>query len=123
MCSQCPYWYVTADPNGEFLSGKHAGPVYELFGKTGVGVDEQPPLNHPVGDSIGYHIRTGKHDVTQYDCDMAWATYYQEIVSHRLSPRLTQTFSLTIMRGVYMTECGCGMFGRAQPTEHGALAT
>ena len=60
-----------ADPNGEFLSGKHAGPVYELFGKTGVGVDEQPPLNHPVGDSIGYHIRTGKHDVTQYD----WEQY------------------------------------------------
>ena len=50
-------------------------------------------------------------DVTQYDCDMAWATYYQEIVSHHLSPRLTQTFSLTMMRGVYMTECGCGMFG------------
>jgi hypothetical protein len=60
-----------ADPNGEFLSGKHAGPVYELFGKTGVGVDEQPPLNHPVGDSVGYHIRTGKHDVTQYD----WEQY------------------------------------------------
>lgn len=60
-----------ADPNGEFLSGKHAGPVYELFGKTGVGVDKQPPVNHPVGDSIGYHIRTGKHDVTQYD----WEQY------------------------------------------------
>ena len=60
-----------ADPNGEFLSGKHADPVYELFGKTGVGVDKQPPVNHPVGDSIGYHIRTGKHDVTKYD----WEQY------------------------------------------------
>lgn len=60
-----------ADPNGEFLSGKHAGPVYELFGKTGVGVEKQPPVNHPVGDSIGYHIRTGKHDVTAYD----WEQY------------------------------------------------
>ena len=60
-----------ADPNGEFLSGKHAGPVYELFGKTGVGVETQPPVNQPVGDSIGYHIRTGKHDVTDYD----WKQY------------------------------------------------
>ena len=60
-----------ADPNGEFLSGKHAGPVYELFGKSGVGVDKQPPVNQPVGDYIGYHIRTGKHDVTAYD----WEQY------------------------------------------------
>ena len=60
-----------ADPHGEFLSGKHAGPVYELFGKSGVGVEKQPPLNQPVGDSIGYHIRTGKHDVTGFD----WEQY------------------------------------------------
>jgi hypothetical protein len=60
-----------ADPNGEFLSAKHAGPVYQLFYKNGVGVEEQPPVNHPVGDTIGYHIRTGKHDVTDFD----WAQY------------------------------------------------
>lgn len=62
---------VWADPNGEFLSGKHAGPVYELFGKTGVEVEHQPPVNRPVGDHIGYHVRTGKHDVTDYD----WKQY------------------------------------------------
>jgi hypothetical protein len=60
-----------ADPKGEFLSGKHAEPVYALFGKAGLGVAEQPPLNTPVGDFIGYHIRTGKHDVTDYD----WEQY------------------------------------------------
>ena len=60
-----------ADPRGEFLSAKNAGPVYRLFGKEGVGVDEMPAVNHPVGDTIGYHIRTGKHDVTEYD----WEQY------------------------------------------------
>lgn len=60
-----------ADPKGEFLSAKAAGPVYALFGKQGVGVEEQPDVNKPVGDYIGYHIRTGKHDITEYD----WKQY------------------------------------------------
>ena len=60
-----------ADPHGEFLSGKHAGEVYALFGKKGVGVDAWPAVNQPVGDAIGYHLRTGKHDVTDYD----WQQY------------------------------------------------
>jgi len=58
---------VWADPKGEFLAGKNAEPVYALFGKPGLGVEQWPPVNHPVGDFIGYHIRTGKHDVTTYD--------------------------------------------------------
>ena len=56
-----------SDPKGEFLSAKFAGPVYKLFGKTGVNVDDLPAVNTPVGETIGYHIRTGKHDVTDYD--------------------------------------------------------
>ena len=60
-----------ADPNGEFLSAKHAGPAYELFYKKGVGVDTQPEVDQPVGDYIGYHVRSGGHDVTDFD----WAQY------------------------------------------------
>ncbi len=60
-----------ADPKGEFLSGHHAGPVYELFGLKGVGIPRQPAADHPVGHHIGYHLRTGKHDVTDYD----WEEY------------------------------------------------
>lgn len=58
-----------ADPKGEFLSAKFAGDVYTLLGKQGVGVAEQPPVNTPVGADVGYHIRTGKHDITAYDWD------------------------------------------------------
>ena len=56
-----------ADPHGEFLSAKHAGPVYALFGKNGVVVDAQPEVDQPVGDVIGYHLRSGKHDLTTFD--------------------------------------------------------
>ena len=67
-----------ADPHGEFLSGKAAGEVYALFGKTGLGTDEWPAVNHPVGDTVGYHIRTGKHDVTDYD----WEQYLKFAARH-----------------------------------------
>lgn len=60
-----------ADPNGEFLSAKHAGAVYELFGLKGVGVNSQPSVNTPVGGHVGYHVRTGGHNVTDYD----WEQY------------------------------------------------
>jgi hypothetical protein len=60
-----------ADPRGEFLSARKAEPVYQLFGKSGLGTDQMPPIDHPIGDTIHYHIRTGKHDVTEYD----WQQY------------------------------------------------
>lgn len=56
-----------ADPKGEFLSAVHAGPVYALFGKKGLGTDVMPPVFHPVGNTIQYHIREGKHGITLYD--------------------------------------------------------
>lgn len=56
-----------ADPKGEFLGLKHAEPVYELLGRSGVGADEWPVVEAPVRDYLGYHVRRGKHDVTEYD--------------------------------------------------------
>jgi hypothetical protein len=60
-----------ADPRGEFLAAKHADPVYALYDKRGVGTDNMPAVNQPVGHTIGYHMRSGKHDVTDYD----WQQY------------------------------------------------
>ena len=56
-----------ADPKGEFLSGHYAGPVYELYGLKGLGTNVHPPVHQPIMNDVGYHIREGEHDVTEYD--------------------------------------------------------
>ena len=59
-----------ADPEGEFLSCVHAGPVYELFGKKGVRAKRMPKVDRPLQKgSIAYHVRSGKHNLTEYDWD------------------------------------------------------
>jgi len=56
-----------ADPKGEFLSCLNASPVYKFLGKEGFPALTVPPLNQPVIGTIGYHIRPGDHNVTEYD--------------------------------------------------------
>lgn len=56
-----------ADPKGEFLSCVAASPVYTLLGTKGFPAVEMPAVNSPVAGTIGYHIRTGGHNVTLYD--------------------------------------------------------
>lgn len=58
-----------ADPRGEFLSAKNAGPVYKLLGKDPLPVEDMPAVSQPAMGTIGYHIRPGEHDVTNYDWD------------------------------------------------------
>ncbi len=60
-----------ADPHGEFLSARHASPVYALLGSEGISVNETPRVNQAVTSVIGYHIRSGGHNVTDFD----WARY------------------------------------------------
>ena len=60
-----------ADPRGEFLAAQNAEPVYRLFGLAGLNVNEMPPPDQSVGNFVGYHLRSGDHDVTAYD----WTQY------------------------------------------------
>lgn len=67
-----------ADPKGEFLSAYYASEVYTLFGKEGIDSKQLPPPNSPIHKTVSYHIRTGKHDVTDYDWEqyIIWANNF-----------------------------------------------
>lgn len=64
-----------ADPHGEFLGAYYATPVYLLYGKKGIQSIEMPAVNQPIQNTVAYHIRTGVHDVTDYDWEqyIKWA--------------------------------------------------
>ena len=60
-----------ADPRGEYLSGYHAAVIYNLYKPTMLDF-ESPEIDSPVNDTmIGYHIRSGGHNVTRFD----WQQY------------------------------------------------
>ncbi|MEX0742254.1 MAG: hypothetical protein WD079_05605, partial [Phycisphaeraceae bacterium] len=59
---------IWADPRGEFLSLAHASPVYALWGHEPLSPDAMPDVDEPVHvGPLGYHIRTGGHNLTPYD--------------------------------------------------------
>lgn len=60
-----------ADPRGEFLSTVNTNPVYQLYGLDGLPTKEMPKVDEPVAATVGYHVRSGGHDVKPYD----WEQY------------------------------------------------
>ena len=60
-----------SDPEGEYLSAYYASKVYELYGRFGLKSPTMPEVNHPIMNQIGYHIRSGAHDIKEYD----WEQY------------------------------------------------
>ena len=69
-----------ADPRGEYLSSSLSGSVYALFGQSELLGNSMPGLDDPYLGSIGYHIRSGGHDLTRYD----WERYLDFADKHLL---------------------------------------
>jgi hypothetical protein len=67
-----------ADPRGEFLSAQEASPVYRFLGGEGLAAEEMPPVGEPVMSQLGYHVRPGEHDITEYD----WSQYLEFAARH-----------------------------------------
>lgn len=57
------------DPVGEFLGLKGADPVYRFLAGDGLPAGEMPQLDHSTHGRLGYHRRTGGHDVLPFDWD------------------------------------------------------
>lgn len=61
-----------AGPPGEFQSCVLASPVWKLYGLKGLGQTAFPAPDSPIQiGNIGYHLRSGKHNLTEYD----WGCY------------------------------------------------
>ena len=60
-----------SDPLGEFLAAQTAAPVWSLLGQIGLTANEMPAVNEPVQGRVSYHVRSGGHDVTEFD----WTQY------------------------------------------------
>ncbi|TLU96476.1 glucuronyl esterase domain-containing protein [Dyadobacter sediminis] len=58
---------VNSDPEGEFETAKASDAVYKFLGTKGFPGTVFPALNQSVYAQVGFHIRPGGHDVTNFD--------------------------------------------------------
>ncbi len=68
-----------ADPAGEFESCVQASQIYKLYNKVGMPQTNYPLPESPIhGGDIGYHLKTGEHNLEQYD----WERYIDFFSKH-----------------------------------------
>jgi len=72
-----------SDPLGEFLSAKAVSPVYQLLGKPGLPIAQWPPVNSPALGLVSYHMRSGGHNVTDYDWEQ-YLRFCDRYVAHKI---------------------------------------
>ncbi len=72
-----------ADQRGEYLSLVYGSEAYRLYDPYLFLSDQMPAMNQPVhSGKLGYHIRSGKHDVTRFD----WEQYLAFADKHMKTP-------------------------------------
>jgi hypothetical protein len=75
------YGFGKADPDAELLAARLASPVWEIYGKRGLLMeDETPILNKPYQDgSIAFHVKEGDHSQTMFDWEQI-VRYFDAII-------------------------------------------
>lgn len=83
------------DPHGNSKSTSQTPDAFAYAADNGAVIDsdEMPELHEPIMGDIGYHIRAGKHDVTDYD----WERYMDFTDKHFLRFSLGKGKGLTII--------------------------
>ena len=57
-----------AGPWGEFLTARHTSPAWRLYGTVGLVENHPYRIDQPYVDGlVGYHLRKGPHDLTEFD--------------------------------------------------------
>lgn len=64
-----------SDPVGEFKAALAAEPVYQLFGKKGLGTEIMPASSVPLFQDIGYYMHKGGHGMHPSDGTSDWDIY------------------------------------------------
>ena len=67
-----------ADPKGEWMSAYLTSEVYALFGLDGLGENMPDPDTPDKLGHVGYHLRTGSHNILAYD----WQQYISFVQHH-----------------------------------------
>lgn len=84
LCAPRPVYVASAqkdrwaDPEGEFASVAGADKVYRLLSGDGLPGDRMPEVDTSIQGRLGYHIRSGKHDLLAAD----WQHYLDFAARH-----------------------------------------
>ena len=65
-----------------FFRPRGPNPFYRVLGTAGLSAADMPAVEQPIAGTISYHIRHGKHDVTDYD----WQRYMDFRIGKSNSP-------------------------------------
>jgi hypothetical protein len=71
-----------SDPLGEFQAAVAAEPVYQLFGKKGLGTDRIPESGVPILNDIGWYMHKGGHGMNASDGTSDWGVYLDFMDRH-----------------------------------------
>lgn len=83
---------IWAGPPGEFASCVLASPVWQLYGQSGMTDNTFPPPDTPLQNGkVGYHLRTGEHNLKLYD----WERYMDFADQHMLGNTQGVTLNYT----------------------------